>query len=226
MIKINLAPYEEVENQLWWVPDLTVAFIALGAMLLFVDLYLDVRGEELKSVTIQISDLQDSLNAVRSQGSEFDNLQKEISSLDSIKKSLSQITQSKLAKFLPIITLEHIQNLKPDGLWLTSLNTNTATKTIEVQGRAYSNVLIAEFMAALKSTKFQDPDSRDVRTLVYFSKVTLVEAAGEVQGGGEGSILREIYRFSIQLNYDTREVDETNQNISLDLERIPNTTVF
>ena len=131
MIKINLAPAEELENPLWFVPD--VAAICLVAMLSYfiVDLNLEKIREEIDEANIQSEELVSQNIRIKAQAKRFDELDTVRLDLLRKKEAVEKITSSKLDRYLPIIILENIQNLKPDGIWLHSIsfmNSNSENK--------------------------------------------------------------------------------------------------
>ncbi len=121
MITINLTPIEELENPYWWIPDAAafagVVTICLGAILLYVHL---VQGE-IDASLAEKARLIEETNALNPEVEKFNGLNTKIAALDSKKNALTRITESKLVRYLPIILLENIQNLKPEGVWLNSL---------------------------------------------------------------------------------------------------------
>ena len=123
-------------------------------------------------------------------------------------RALNAITDSRLAKYRPLIAIEHLQNLKPEAVWLMSLTVDDAK--IELEAMATDNVLVAEFITALKSTQFQDIDPADLRTQVYFSEVTLsgstvVAAKGGAAGQGETKSAEDsVVRFKLTLSVGER----------------------
>ena len=60
---------------------------------------------------------------------------------------------------------------KPDGLWYDSLAMSDTN--VEIKGAAFDNIMIAEFLTALDSTKTQEVDHIDLRTQVYFDSANL-----------------------------------------------------
>ena len=123
-------------------------------------------------------------------------------------RALNAITDSRLAKYRPLIAIEHLQNLKPEAVWLTTLTVEDGK--IELEAMATDNVLVAEFITALKSTQLQDIDPADLRTQVYFSDVTLSGTAVVVeksQSGvqGEANAPEEsVVRFKLTLSIGER----------------------
>lgn len=121
MIKINLTPYEELENPQWWVPDATVLFLVIAISFGAVYFYISSVEAEIALREADKQRMVDETNALQPEVSRFNDLNSKIATLDNRKTSLKRITESKLVRYLPVILLENIQNLKPDKVWLTSL---------------------------------------------------------------------------------------------------------
>ncbi len=121
MIKINLTPVEELENPYWWIPDLSVLLIALLLSLGGVYFYVSSIEAEIALQEADKNRMAAETQSLIADVEQFNSLNSKIVQLESKKISLKRITESKLVRFLPIILLENIQNLKPAGVWLTSL---------------------------------------------------------------------------------------------------------
>lgn len=122
MIKINLTPYEELENPQWWLPDACALFLVIAIS--FGAVYFYIQSVE-SEIAVREADKQrmvEETNALQSDVGRFNDLNSKIATLDNRKTSLKRITESKLIRYLPVILLENIQNLKPDKVWLTSLS--------------------------------------------------------------------------------------------------------
>jgi hypothetical protein len=180
----------------------------------------------------------------------YNGLNQKIGQLESKKISLKRITESKLVRFLPIILLENIQNLKPSGVWLTGLTfvdkksdtpmagqrdpslsppTNAAGQTanptaaalvdaqgserpfdIEIIGSAASNVLIAEFMMALKTTQNQSYEQTDLRTQLFFSDVVI--NFSQISSQKADAKTSEHFNFKLQLNSRERNSGDADNS--------------
>ena len=122
MIKINLTPFEELDNPRWWVPDAAIALIVvlftLGGAMLYIQ---TVESEILAKENEKASMAAETAN-LQGEVSKFNDLNQKIATLDNRKNALKRITESKLIRYLPVILMENIQNLKPDKVWLTGLS--------------------------------------------------------------------------------------------------------
>lgn len=122
MIKINLTPFEELDNPRWWVPDavilVIVVLLTFGGVFLYIsslESAILARENEKASMAAETANLQGEV-------SKFNDLNQKIATLDNRKNALKRITESKLIRYLPVILMENIQNLKPEKVWLTGLS--------------------------------------------------------------------------------------------------------
>lgn len=254
MIKINLTPVEELENPYWWIPDLSVLLLTLAISLGGVYIYVSSVEAEIAAQEADKNRMAAETQALASEVERYNSLNQKIEQLESKKFSLKRITESKLVRFLPIILLENIQNLKPAGVWLTALafidkkvdnqqmappppdpnqqppadpNAQAAAAprptpvdglgtdypfTIEISGSASSNVQIAEFMMALKTTQNQAYEKSDLRTQLFFSDVAINFSQVSTQKvEGQAS---DYVNFKLQLNSrerSGRDADNTGK---------------
>jgi Tfp pilus assembly protein PilN len=121
VIKINLTPIEELENPYWWAPDLAASIVIVGLTFGAVYYHVSSAEGEINQRASEKQRLIDETMALNADVDKFNSLSGKIATLESRKNALRQITESKLVRYLPIILLENIQNLKPDGVWLNSL---------------------------------------------------------------------------------------------------------
>lgn len=253
MIKINLTPVEELENPYWWIPDLAVLLLTLAISLGGVYIYVSSVEAEIAVQEADKNRMAAETQALTADVERYNSLNQKIEQLESKKFSLKRITESKLVRFLPIILLENIQNLKPAGVWLTALafidkkndaaqaappppdpNQPQAAGTtpeaatpkptpvdglgtdypfvIEISGSATSNVQIAEFMMALKTTQNQAYEQSDLRTQLFFSDVAINFSQVSTQKAeGRSS---DYVNFKLQLNSrerSGRDADNTGK---------------
>jgi Tfp pilus assembly protein PilN len=171
MIRVNLVPKEELESQIWFLPEvLCLALVGLS-LYLVVDGQMETLKDTIAQSVASRNEFNEKANKVQPNLERFKTLGKDKEALMVKLRALHAITDSRLAKYRPLIAIEHLQNLKPESVWLTSLAVEDGK--IELEAMAMDNVLVAEFITALKSTQFQDIDPADLRTQIYFSDVTL-----------------------------------------------------
>jgi Tfp pilus assembly protein PilN len=121
MIKINLTPFEELDDPRWWVPDAIILAIIIVLSFGSTYLYLDIVEQEIVARETEKSNMATETQAMQTEVSKFNDLNQKIATLDTRKVALKRITESKLMRYLPVILMENIQNLKPDKVWLTGL---------------------------------------------------------------------------------------------------------
>lgn len=178
MIKINLCPVDEIESPHWWIVDASVlALIVVGAIF-GVKFYLAQTQSEVESIRAKIEDIKASEQTLAADLQRYRNMEKDEVSLQSKLKSLQKITVSKISKFRTLVVLEHLANLRPEGVWYQSIKIYDDTSSkFELRGQAFDNLLVAELIMALKSTITQEYEDGNVRTNVYFDKVKLEQSA-------------------------------------------------
>ncbi len=192
MIKIQLCPPEELENPLWWVPDVAVAVLVVAAGYLGAQYYLGTIQEQVDTVETQAKSLKDSTEALKPDLERFKTLDGDIAALNTKLNALKKITVSKIARYKPLIAVEHFQNLRPEGVWFKSLKIGINGKDeFDLVAQAFDNLIIAEFMTAIRATDSQDKDDGDLRTQVAFTELALADSVlgqpgGQQQGGPEG----------------------------------------
>ena len=178
MIKINLVPVDELENQLWWVADAAVLLIVACASFFASQWYLGTIQEQTDEISARASGLEDSIRSLESEVSKFDGLTEKEATLNATLKALQNITgDTKIKKFEPVIVLEHLQNLKPEGIWFSKLELGKRDKTFKIFGQGFDNLLLAEFMTGIRSTETQEKDDSDLRTHIFFAELELVNSA-------------------------------------------------
>ena len=207
MIRINLVPKEELESQVWFLPDLIILLLVGFALFTFVDGQMSGIRDSIALVTANRDDFSEKTKQIQPTLERFKSLGKDKENLMVKLRALQMITDSKIAKYRPLIAIEHLQNLKPESVWLSSLNVED--NKIEFEAFALDNILVAEFITALKSTQFQDIDPSDLRTQVYFSDVTLSgTSVVEVLTGGAESESGGAVRFKLSLTISERSPPE------------------
>lgn len=121
MIKINLTPFEELDDPRWWVPDAIVLAIAVFFIFGGMYFYVSTVEAEITAKETEKTNMQAEIQNLQGEVSKFNDLNSKIATLDNRKTALKRITESKLIRYLPVILMENIQNLKPDKVWLTGL---------------------------------------------------------------------------------------------------------
>lgn len=121
MININLTPIEELEDKNWWLPDLVVFALVTIVLLGGVDFYLNNTRIEIEAKESNISAMEAEIAELKNQADKYTDYKAKVQTLESKKDALISITKSKILRYLPIILLESLQTLRPEGLWFESL---------------------------------------------------------------------------------------------------------
>ena len=206
MIRINLAPEEELQNPYPWIPDLSIFALTLVVGFVLMNFFIHLKESDIDTVKNSINRMETS----DASWTESERLWRQINvknrQLEEREKALRMITESKLARYRPVLLMEHLQTLKPEGVWLSKvqmLKSSTPKKSsglknsksnasnsglwdeITVQGHALDHVLLADFISALKSTQTQDVEPSDLRTQIYFDMVSLQQSRASDTDNGE-----------------------------------------
>jgi Tfp pilus assembly protein PilN len=121
MIKINLTPFEELDNPRWWVPDVAILALVIAITFGGVYFYIDSVEQQIAAKEAEKQNMITETANLQGEVSKFNDLNSKIATLDNRKNALKRITESKLVRYLPVILMENIQNLKPEKVWLTGL---------------------------------------------------------------------------------------------------------
>jgi hypothetical protein len=173
VIKINLAPIDELESGYWYLPEVIMIVLAVALSYYGIQTYLDGIRAEVEQMTTLTATKETALQEITRETAKYDQLDQNIVKLNEKLEALKKITVSKIARFKPVILLEHLQNLKPEGIWFNYVTDLTDDNKMTVVGKSFDNILVAEFMTAVAATKTQEMDDSDLRTQVYFDDVKL-----------------------------------------------------
>jgi Tfp pilus assembly protein PilN len=172
MIRVNLTPVDELESQHWYIADIVVALLVLGVGYLGLSMLISDKRSEIETLQADTNNYNENFVKISGDLTRINDLEKQIKELRKKLGSLREITVTQISRFKPVIVLEHIQNLKPEGAWLTNIELR-ADRTITIEGKAFDNLLVAEFMTALSSTRSQLVEPSDLRTQIYFGGIKL-----------------------------------------------------
>lgn len=230
MIRINLIPPEELESHLWWVGDIIIAIIISVIMFFGSQFYLTGTKSQIEKTSKEIVAMEIQLNNLNKYVNEYRSINNEIKSYNAKLSSLKVISLSKVARYSPIIAIEHIQNLKPYGLWFNKLELKTSkdsqskvsnqsssiTPSIIIEGEAIDSMLISEFITALNSTYYNAYDSQDIRTHIYFSNLKLVSINVKDLHYSSTTSAVKGYSFKLFLNFIERQSGNNQMPLALD----------
>lgn len=222
IIRVNLAPFEELENPNWWIPDAATFVLAFALAYAALTSHFDSIEEEIAALQTQTTEINGKIQGLTDQLNRVKELQKRKTTLETMRRSVYRITDSKLSKYLPVILVEHLQNLLPQGIWLETVNVSIGVnedsdseddrpkgslfgKKMRINGTSLDNIILAEFMTQLKATRNQETDPADLRTLVFFNDINLKFSDLKQQVLGEGQGALSAMNFELEVSYDERE---------------------
>lgn len=185
MITIQLAPPSELEDKLWFIPDVTILVLITAISWWGIINYMDTLKQEVDDLVDEKIKLVDSTKRLSADLKRYDEMNVKIKDLENKILSLNSITSSATSRFKSVILLEHLQNLKPEGVWFHALKDDSEKGLIYLKAGAFDHLLVAEFMTSLTSTKFQEADPSNPRTQIFFSELDLEKIA--VKGSDSSS---------------------------------------
>ena len=206
LIRINLTPFDELQNKTWWVPDVLAIIAAVFAIKLVSKKLDNQLKEEISRIDAEISDINENIENIKTQSTEISKEQKILDEAEAKLKSYDNVSFSDINRFEFIIIMEYMHTLKPYGMWYKSLNISISSKNISVDGKVKDPTLISDFLKSLSSTQNQE-DLDDIRNKIYFTDINL-------QNFGEGRVslanlnLKKtipIHDFKMSFNYRIRE---------------------
>ena len=166
MISINLAPTEELENRYWYGFDL-IAFLCVGLLLFGTSrIYIWYIDNKISTVEMEKNQIEAKIFSIKKSIDRFDEIHKLIDREEKNLRSIQSITTSKITKYEPVILLEYLQTLKPEGVWLDSIQESHDKNIIMITGGAYDNVLIADFMTLLAETQHVKASMDNIRSVI------------------------------------------------------------
>lgn len=219
MIKINLCPIDELQSPYWWIPDVVVgAAVAVGA-LVAVQWHLGQIQLQIEETTAKTEEIRENEQKLASDLRRYANMEKDESELRNKLTALQQITVSKISKYKPLIAVEHLANLRPEGVWYHGFKVGDQDgDSFELKGQAFDNLLVAELLTSLNSTASQDPDESDLRTLIFFSRVELDQTAAPTSAPNGFPELQAYPEFVIRGEYIERSKEKPKTD--LETERV------
>lgn len=202
MLKINLVPFEELDNKRWFVPDLLVVLILAAGAGISLLAYEQSFEDKIASAQEEISTLVSSQKKLETTIKQFASLQGENEALREQLASLEHITTAKVPRYRPVMLMEMLQNLKPQGLWFKAVEEQTANGQVTIRGESYDKLLVAHFISALHTSRNPNTSVKGVGKGLYFSKVHLKQ----MQDAGEPSVTshqpaRETMHFELSISY-------------------------
>lgn len=211
MIEINLAPLDELEDPQWWLPDLVVFLGALFLSYYLIEGYKSSLQQSVDEIDAQTAEFEQNIRNIEPEIAAFKDLQEQISKLERKVKAIKNITVSKLAKYKTVLIMEHLQTLKPQGVWFESISEMTSARKIELTGYALDPVLVAQFISEIGYTNLQKADPTDIRTQIYFENIDLINMDSKPLSGAVGELQPNGYPyFKVTFYHRDRELNVAN----------------
>lgn len=220
MLRINLASggesvSDEMHGGTWYVFDLVVLTAVAGASYFGIQYYMGAAKESIEIVESETKSVRDSISKLQKSINKFNTLEADIKQLSSKVEAIKSITVSVFEKYKLIIVLEHLQLLQPSGVWYDSLSVKD--ENLKIKGAAFNNILVAEFLTALESTKTQEVDPVDLRTYIYFDpSILLGTTAIERQIDGKHKSSSAV-GFDIEVGFKSQSYEQVKQENSKEL---------
>ncbi len=131
----------------------------------------------------------------------------EIQDIESNIGKVAGVGHAKVNRHRPVIVLEHLQNLRPEGVWFWQLDIDDVKSQVKILGQSYDHLLIAEYMSSLMSTMKQNIDPQDLRTQVFFKRASTIDTKIQETPRNGFSDLVGYPEFNLELDYDIRLQD-------------------
>ena len=205
ILHINLTPYDELQDNTWWIIDVVVIVAFLIASNVVGKFVTGKMNSEITKIDQEIAEVKSNINAIKSEGEKLSTLKEEIKKLQRRLDSYAEVGISDVNRYELLILLEYMQTLKPIGMWYNSLDIDTNDKKIVINGLVNDPEMISDFLVSLKSTQ-EEADLDDIRNRFFFVKIDL-EDFRENRFSLPGIDLKSnsvTHKFRINFNYEIR----------------------
>lgn len=179
MIRINLAPPNALKDKIWFVPELLFFLIITSSVYTGVTFFLKSIEDDTARIRAEIESINRDTENLNPDIQRFEQVTKQIESIGEKLQSLESLTVSKVGRYLPIILLEHLQKMKPEGLWFSTLRQESNESQIRISGGSFDNLLIAEFINSIVATRKRPTDPKDITSYIFFPNVLLDQIAND-----------------------------------------------
>ena len=197
MIRINLSGTSSVvQSNRWYLFDLIVLAVVVGGGHYGVEYYVSAARDSIRIINTEKEDIMNSVEKLKSEEERYNKIENEIAGLQAKIKAIEDITISVFVRYQPLIVLEHLQVLQPDGVWYNSLSIQDSS--IAITGGAFDNLMIASLISAVDSTKLQGIDYNDIRTYLYFDSNKLLKT----EIGDINNI--PMFKFALELTFKSK----------------------
>ncbi len=213
MLTINLVPFEELENKRWYIPDLLIALGIGGAASLLFLFYVNQYKDKIESLHQETAAMQGEISSLQPKIDRFLAKTRQAENLRDQLVSLEHITTARVPRYRPVILLEQLQKLKPEGLWFKNIKEQTADSSLILAGESYDNLLVAQFIAALNSSRKLSREHSAGATKIEFIKVNLHQLS---EVGSEQAVSKETNHGHPLVHYDLQIIyqEQAEQNSS------------
>lgn len=220
MIRINLASdgesgRDETLGTNWYILDLAVLAVVAGAGYLGMQYYMSFAKESIEIVESETRNISNSITKLQQSIDRFNTLEMDIKQLSGKVDAIKSITVSVFERYKLLIVLEHLQILQPSGVWYDALSVKD--DKISIKGAAFNNILVAELLTALESTKTQEVDPVDLRTYVYFDPSKLIGTKAIQVKASSDSVATSSVGFDIEVSFQSQSYEQVKEENSKEL---------
>lgn len=228
MIEINLVSAKDLDEKHWYLPLLIVFGLILIVSWLIVQIYFNSIKQDISNINAESSQIEEDIVKLKPSVLRYKEVRGQLENIRQKILSIEKITVSKLYRYMPIILLEHLQLLKPEGVWFTSLTDQSDLGQIKIEGGAFDNLLVAEFMHLLGDTEKTPFDYLDIRSQVGFSEVFLEKVAtpGAKMTERSGSAVKSKVKKAFDATKDIKNVKDAKSNKGAVDQRFPELSDF
>ena len=170
MLRIQLCPESELEDRFWYTYDVLGLFVVVLISWLAADLWLSNMRHETQRLNDATAVWDKQITEADPLVQKFKTLDGEIELLNRKIEALRRITMTHPEKLRPIVVLDQLQTLKPEGLWYNMVSFDDNAR-IHMVGSSTDSLLISEFLLGLRETMNSDTWTNDIRTQIGYQNI-------------------------------------------------------
>lgn len=174
MLKIQLCPESELENEHWYTYDVLLLVVLSLIGWVAASFWLANLKQETERLNSVASSWEAQIEETQPLINKFNNLDADIALLNKKIEIIKRITAAHPEKVKPIVVLEQLQTLRPDGLWYLTMTLDEADH-LHITGASTDSILISEFLLGVRETMNPDTWTDDIRTQIGFETIALKE---------------------------------------------------
>jgi type IV pilus assembly protein PilN len=148
MIKINLLPVRAAKKKESAVQQITILCVSVTLVLIVFSVLYGLKVGQISSAKSDISAANNKITELKAKIGKLEELKK---FKEQVKKKLDILTQLRKNKTGPAQRLATISDITPDKLWLTGYS--ETGDSVKLNGVAYTEELIAQFMRSIQASK-------------------------------------------------------------------------